>query len=164
MNRRYLVAGAFALLATASTPAHAADPAASVKEFMSAYDRAFNAKDLAQIAKFYDADVTIYEGGGINSGWADYRDNHLGPELKEFLELDFSHSNVVPHILDKDATLAYVTSEYHIKVKMKERDVDSGGLETLVLIKGSDGGWRIRHAHTSSRRRPAPAAAASPKT
>ena len=113
------------------------------------------------MSKFYDADVTIYEGGGINTGWADYRDHHLGPELKEFLELESSHSNIVPHILDKDATLAYLTSEYHIKGKMKTRDEDGGGLETLILIKGSDGGWKIHHAHTSSRRRPAPAA--SPK-
>lgn len=157
MKRRHFVAAAFATLTLATSPARAADPVQSVKDFMSAYDRAFNAKDLAQLAKFYDADVTIYEGGGINTGWADYRDNHLGPELKEFLELEFSHSDVVPHILDKDATIAYVTSEYHLKVKMKERDVDSGGLETLVLIKGKDGGWKIRHAHTSSRRRPAPA-------
>ena len=144
-----------------AAPASAADPVASIKEFMAAYDKAFNAKDLAQLAKFYDADVTIYEGGGINTGWADYRDHHLGPELKEFLELESSHSNIVPHILDKDATLAYLTSEYHIKGKMKTRDEDGGGLETLILIKGSDGGWKIHHAHTSSRRRPAPAA--SPK-
>ena len=30
------------------------------------------------------------------------------------------------------------------------------GLETLVLVKSQDGGWKIRHSHTSSRpaRRP----------
>lgn len=162
MKRAHILALALSALAFSAGPARAADSVQSVRDFISAYDRAFNAKDLGQLAKFYDADVTIYEGGGINTGWADYRDHHLGPELKEFLELEFSHSEVVPHILDKDATLAYVTSEYHIKVKMKERDVDSGGLETLVLIKASDGGWKIRHAHTSSRRRSAPAASPKP--
>ena len=156
MNRRHLLALALAAFAVPAAPAKAADPVATIKEFMSAYDRAFKTKDLAQIAKFYDPDVTMYEGGGINTGWADYRDHHLGPELKEFMDLEFSHTNVTPHILDKDATLAYVTSEYRLKAKMKEREVDSGGLETLVLIKGTDGGWKIRHSHTSSRRRPAP--------
>jgi ketosteroid isomerase-like protein len=39
---------------------------------------------------------------------------------------------------------------------MGERQLDSGGLETLVLVKDADGSWKIRHSHTSSRpaRRP----------
>jgi ketosteroid isomerase-like protein len=39
---------------------------------------------------------------------------------------------------------------------MGEREIDSRGLETLVLLKGPDGNWKIRHSHTSSRpvRRP----------
>ena len=40
-----------------------------------------------------------------------------------------------------------------IKAKMADREIDSGGLETLVLIKTEDGAWRIRHSHTSSRPR-----------
>ena len=164
MNRRQLMGGVAALVALMGAPARAEGPVAGIKEFMAAYDRAFNAKDLAQLAKFYHADVTIYEGGGINNGWADYRDNHLGPELKEFENLEFSHSNVVSHLLDKAATVAYVTSEYRLKAKVKEREVDSGGLETLVLIKGDDGTWRIRHAHTSSRRRPVIPPAATPRS
>ena len=52
---------------------------------------------------------------------------------------------------------AYATSRYTIKAKMGERMIDSEGLETLLLIKGVDGAWKIRHSHTSSRpaRRPA---------
>ena len=46
---------------------------------------------------------------------------------------------------------AYATSEYTIKAKMSDREIDSGGLETLVLTKAEDGAWRIRHSHTSSR-------------
>jgi ketosteroid isomerase-like protein len=40
---------------------------------------------------------------------------------------------------------------------MGERQLDSTGLETLVLVKAADGSWKIRHSHTSSRpaRRPA---------
>jgi hypothetical protein len=39
---------------------------------------------------------------------------------------------------------------------MGDRDLDSEGLESLVLVKMPDGNWKIRHAHTSSRaaRRP----------
>ena len=124
----------------------------AIRSFVESYDAAFKAKDLEKLASFYHPDVTIFEGGGVNRGWADYRDHHLGPELKEFQDLEFSHLNVSVHLLGDGS--AYVASEYHIKAKMKEREIDSGGLETLILVKADDGRFQIRHAHTSSRRRP----------
>ncbi|HXG55137.1 MAG TPA: nuclear transport factor 2 family protein [Vicinamibacterales bacterium] len=161
---------AFAHVSVASTPAsamaHTGDQApaghqmppsnadaAMVTKWLADYDAAFNAKDLDKLATFYHPEVTIYEGGGINRGWADYRDHHLGPELKQFANLQFAHSNTVVRMIGPDA--AYATAEYSLKAKMGERDIDSGGLETLVLIK-EGGAWKIRHSHTSSRpRRPA---------
>jgi ketosteroid isomerase-like protein len=129
--------------------------AAGIEAWLKGYDVAFNAKDLDKLATFYHPDVTIYEGGGINNGWVDYRDRHLGPELKAFENLQFGHSNAKITVLPGGQS-AYATSEYSIKARMGERDIDSRGLETLVLVKGTDGNWRIRHSHTSSRpaRRP----------
>ena len=126
----------------------------TIVEWLQAYDRAFNAKDLKQLATFYDPEVTVFEGGGVNNGWADYRDHHLGPELKEFEDLRFSHHNVRVQLL-ADGRAACVISEYTLKAKVNNRDVDGAGLETLVVVKASDGRWRIRHSHTSSRPRPA---------
>lgn len=129
--------------------------AAAIETWLAAYDRAFNAKDLDKLAAFYHPDVTIFEGGGVNNGWIDYRDHHLGPELKEFEDLQFAHSNIKVLPL-ADGRAAYVTAEYSIRAKMGARDVDGGGLETLVLVKDDRGAWKIRHSHTSSRpRRPA---------
>lgn len=144
----------FALCAV--TPARAADDTADIQRLLADYDAAFNAKSMDRLAAFYHPDVTIFEGGGVNRTWADYRDHHLGPEMAAFLTVTFAHSNTVVHVLGADKKAAYVTSDYAIKAKMKERDVDGGGLETLLLLKGDDGVWRIRHSHTSSRRRPAP--------
>ena len=130
------------------------DAAAAVEAWLKGYDAAFTAKDLDRLATFYHPDVTIYEGGGINNGWIDYRDRHLGPELKSFENLQFGHSNIKVTILPGGQS-AYATSEYAIKAKIGERVLDSSGLETLVLVKGADGTWKIRHSHTSSRpRRP----------
>ena len=127
---------------------------AAVETWLRAYDAAFVARDLDKLAAFYHPDVTIYEGGGVTKGWADYRDNHLGPELKQFENLQFAHGNVVVRMIGPDS--AYATSEYTLKATMGERQVDSGGLETLVRVKMDDGSWKIRHSHTSSRpRRPA---------
>lgn len=142
--------------ATFDTQAPAAsDEAARIEAWLAGYDAAFNAKDLDRLAAFDDVDVTIYEGGGVNNGWADYRDRHLGPELKGFQNLQFGHTGRKVHVLG-DGRTAYAISQYSLKARMGERDVDSGGLETLVLIKGDDGAWKIRHSHTSSRARRPP--------
>jgi uncharacterized protein YcnI len=123
--------------------------AAAIEAWLKGYDAAFMAKDLEKLATFYHPDVTVYEGGGINNGWADYRDHHLGPELKAFEGLQFGHRAITVSILPGGQS-AYVRSEYFLKAKMATREIDSSGLATYVLIKGADG-WKIRHSHTSSR-------------
>jgi len=134
--------------------APATGEAAVIEKWLAEYDVAFNAKDLQKLGTFYHPDVTIYEGGGIDNGWASYRDGHLGPELKAFENLQFAHTGRQIQVLG-DGTMAYAVSQYTLKAKMGERAIDSGGLETLVLVKGADGAWKIRHSHTSSRpRRP----------
>lgn len=131
------------------------DEAAKITEWLKEYDAAFNGKNLDKLASFYHPDVTVYEGGGINDGWADYRDRHLGPELKAFQNLQFSHANVAVHVLE-GAQGAYATATYALKARSNERDIDSSGLATYLLVKSNDGTWKIRHSHTSSRaRRPA---------
>lgn len=154
VQRRTSTADAAPAPARPASQGTASGPAASeVERWLAGYDAAFNAKDLDKLATFYHPEVTIFEGGGINRGWADYRDHHLGPELKEFQNLQFSHSNVVVRMLGADA--AYATSDYTLKAKIGERDINSAGLETLVLVRES-GVWKIRHSHTSSRARRPP--------
>ena len=124
-----------------------------------AYATAFNRKDLAALGDMHHDRVTIYEGGGVDSGWAAYRDGHLGPELREFENLAFAFSNVRAFVPDRSATLAIVTAAYSLKAHVKGREVASEGLQTFVLLKDDRGRWRVLHAHSSSRRRPASPAA-----
>ena len=136
-------------------PAQGAGDLASVEAWLKGYDAAFVAKDLDRLATFYHPDVTIYEGTGINNGWGDYRDRHIGPELKQFQNLQFAHTETKVTMMAGGQS-AYATSKYTIKAKMGDRELDSEGLETMVLVKMPDGAWKIRHSHTSSRpaRRP----------
>ncbi|MBI3491390.1 MAG: nuclear transport factor 2 family protein [Acidobacteria bacterium] len=151
--RWILMAIVASLLTASSASAQTSGDEGAITAWLQSFDRAFVAKDLDKLASFYHPDVTIFEGGGVNNGWADYRDHHIGPELKGFENLQFEHRNIVVHVLD-GGRVAYVTSEYALKARANGRDVDSGGLETLVLVKTADG-WRIRHSHTSARRRAA---------
>jgi ketosteroid isomerase-like protein len=124
--------------------------AAAIEAWLKGYDAAF----LNKIAAFYHPDVTIYEGAGVNNGWVDYRDRHLGPELKAFENLEFAHSGTKVSVLPGGES-AYAISRYTIKAKMGDRMLDNEGLETLLLVKTPEG-WKIRHSHTSGRaRRPA---------
>jgi uncharacterized protein (TIGR02246 family) len=148
---RILAPVAIVLSVLAGTATLAAQSRESeVLAFFKAYDAAFTARDIDKLATMYHADVTIFEGSGINRGWVDYRDNHLGPELKSFQDLVWSHSNIVVQMLG-DAS-AYVTADYTIKYKTGDRVVDSGGIATHVLVK-ERGAWKIRHSHTAAKRR-----------
>lgn len=164
MQYRSAISGLALAGLLAAAPAQASEPEGNggIRAWLQAYDAAFNTRDVQRLTPFYHPDVTIFEGGSTNDGWADYRDHHLGPELKEMEGLQFSHFNVTPHVLGHDGRTAYVTAEYRIKARIDGRDVDAAGLETLVLVKDASGAWNIRHSHTSSRKRPAQAAPAPP--
>lgn len=150
--RNWTPATSLVQVADGSPAAPQGGDAAAIEAWLRGYDAAFNARDLDRLGAFYHPEVTIYEGGGVNNGWADYRDNHLGPELKELQNLQFSHANTRVHLLE-GSRAAYVTSSYAIKGRLGEREIDSVGLETLVVVKDATGSWKIRHSHTSSRPR-----------
>ena len=152
MTRRLLIAVVASVLGASSAGAQASTEGA-IAAWLLSFDRAFVAKDLDKLASFYHPDVTIFEGGGVNNGWLNYREHHIGPELKSFGNVQLEHRNIAVHLLD-GGRAAYVTSEYALKARANGREIDSGGLETHVLVKVGDA-WKIRHSHTSARRRPA---------
>ena len=152
MRHVTVVLGIAVLMTAGGARALAQSEEQAIGRWLAGYDAALNARDLERIGAFYHPDATIVEGAGVNNGWADYRDHHLGPELKAFETLDLAHSNTRVHMLGDRA--AYVTSQYTIKAKLKDRVIDAEGRETLILTKMPDNTWRIRHSHTSSRTRP----------
>jgi hypothetical protein len=57
----------------------------------------------------------------------------ISAELKSFENLQSGHSNTKVTVLPGGQS-GYATSEYSIKAKTGDRQLDSGGLETLVLV------------------------------
>lgn len=118
--------------------------------------------DLAALDKIWanDESVTVFESGHANYGWNDYRNSHLGPELKEFKNTKYAFSDLKVKV---DGKTAWATFKYTLAAEMGTRKVESGGLGTAVLEK-RDGTWRIVHWHSSApRRAPAPQPSPSPK-
>jgi len=110
--------------------------------------------DLAALDTLYAGDsLTVVEGAGINRGWADYRDHHLGPELKTMKNFYYRPVDVVVRV---SGQYAWATFRYDLKGEMNGRQIDNVGRGTAILERRSAAGgtrWVVRHTQTSSRAR-----------
>ena len=99
---------------------HQASPStgevAAIEKWLAEYYAAFNATDLEKLGTLSPRRDHL-RGGGVDNGWAAYRDGHLGPELKAFENLQFGHRDINVSILPGGQS-AYVRSEYCLKAKM----------------------------------------------
>jgi len=122
---------------------------------------AFEKGDVEALNKMWANDewVSVFESGGADIGWANYRDHHLIPEMKELKNTKHTLSDVKVRVAGKTA---WATFKYSLSGDLKERHIDVNGLGTAVLEE-RNGRWLIVHRHTSAlRRAPSPAPAASP--
>ena len=134
----------------------------AVRDVLAQSASGFEKGDMAALEKIWAADesVTVFESGHANYGWADYRDHHLGPELKEMKNTKYALSDIKVKV---SGNTAWATFKYTISADIGLRHVDGGGLGTAVLEKrGQD--WRIVHWHSSApRRAPTPSASPTPR-
>jgi len=144
----------FAVLAAHYSFGQSNDEAA-VREALMKSASSFEKNDLATATQVWvnDESLTVFESGHANYGWADYRDNHLGPEMKEMKNTKYSFSDIKIHLAGKTA---WATFKYTIAADVmsngQPRHVDGAGLGTAVL-ENRDGQWRIVHWHSSAPRR-----------
>ena len=165
LTARLIAMSALALAMTGlftfgSTTYAQSDEEGAVRDVLTKNASAFERSDMAIINKLWanDESVTVFESGHANYGWADYRDNHLKPEMAEMKNTKYAITDVKPRIA---GNTAWATFKYTISADLKERHVEATGLGTAVLEK-RDGRWQIVHWHTSSSRR-APAAVPATK-
>lgn len=109
---------------------------------------AFARGDLAAASSVWSNDemLTVFEGGHVNRGWRDYRDNHLGPEMKELRRVSYVLREIQPHLAGNTAwaTFRYAISGEDLMGKAFSGD----GIGTAVLERRASG-WRIVHWHTT---------------
>ena len=138
------------VVARTGTADDASDALATLRAVFAAAERG----DMLALDSLYDGDsLTVVEGAGINRGWADYRDHHLGPEVKAMKNFYYRPVDLEVHVV---ATTAWTTFRYNLKADMNGRAIDNVGRGTAILVKrtvGANSRWVVRHIQTSSRAR-----------
>lgn len=159
MLRVAIFAGATIAATTTAARAQPASPtadtdttgvAATVRALFAATER----NDLAALDTLYDgARLTIIEGAGINRTWAEYRDHHLAPELKEMRNLRYRPADIEAHVA---GDVAWAMFRYALRADVNGRTADVVGRGTTILTRrgtGANARWVVRHMQTSGRAR-----------
>ena len=63
----------------------------SATAVLSSYKSAIERLDITDVDKLFTSDAVIIESGKVEGNFAAYRDDHLGPELKEFKSFAFDN-------------------------------------------------------------------------
>lgn len=123
---------------------------AQVRATLEALFRAVETGDMAALDTLYAGDsLTVVEGAGIDRGWANYRDHHLAPELREMSGFQYRPAEIEAHV---GGDLAWAIFRYTIRGRAGERDLDLVGRGTAILERRGSR-WVVRHTQTSSRPR-----------
>ena len=116
------------------------------------YFRAMDAGDLDAAAALFADTSLIFETGGVEGSWQQYRDHHIGPEIAAIdTFLTTLGDPEEGQSADRSMALVAWPIEYRIRLKSGEL-IQSRGTVTFVLMRKDDG-YRIRHLHWSSQRK-----------
>ena len=137
-----LTAATFILTATVFAVIYGMDR--GIEKVISDYTASMEAMDLEQIEKTMDEDVVVYEGLYKNTGWADYRDDHLGPHIKEWRRYSVLNPKLVKGFVSGD--FGYAVQESQFSFDIGTNRAIASQVATLLLRKGPDG-WKIIHLH-----------------
>ena len=148
-----MLVGAVAQAQAQAHDAHHSAPNAEVAAVVQAMRALFAAAergDLTALDSLYAGDsLLVIEGAGMNRGWADYRDNHLAPELKEFRNFRYRPFEIEARV---SGTLAWATYRYALAADVPDRKVDVVGRGTAILERRGDR-WVVRLTQTAGRAR-----------
>jgi ketosteroid isomerase-like protein len=123
----------------------------AVRAVLVTYAERMQARDLDGMEALVapERGVHIIEGAGVNHGFADYRDHHLGPELERAKQFTVRYFAVEPQVR---GDVAWTSFRYELAVEMSGNQMEMEGRGTAVLER-REGRWLIVHLHTSGRRK-----------
>ena len=127
--------------ATATAAARPA-PATAVDAFAAA----LRAGDTAAIGQLMAPDVVIAESGEVERSYAEYAAHHLPADIAFTAAVTFTPQD---RKVITEGDMATVISQSQVRGAFHGRAIHSNSMETMVL-RWSDGAWRIVHIHWSS--------------
>ncbi len=137
-----------ALAALASTASAAAnDPEAVV----SAFHRALTSGEKQSVLDLLDPKVVIFESGGAELSRDEYASHHLGSDMVFAAAIE---AKVLDQRSGGTEETAWVLTRTETTGTFRDKEIDSLGVETMVLQRSGDK-WKIVHIHWSSRSRKA---------
>ncbi len=131
------------LASSLATSSKAMEDPASV---VAAFHQALAAGDSVAVVRLLHEEVLIFEQGQAEN-LEEYRSHHLAADIR------FARQTT-RHVLDSRSTIAgdvaVLTARTHVTGRVGDREINSHGVETMVLARTNEG-WKIRHIHWSSR-------------
>lgn len=149
MRKRFCLMGVLGLVVAATAVFAGAPEETEVRKVLTDYRAAMEARSVSKLAAVVSGDLLVLEGTYKNDGWADYRDNHIGPEMAEWKEFKISEPRLTR--LEVSGDMAYVVQEATYTIVDAKGPVVMLSAETVVLAKEAKG-WKIRHLHLSGKR------------
>ena len=126
------------LLADAGEQATASEEA-KAKQVVEQFERGLNERKLELIEPIVAPDLVVFENGHRNDGWADFRDHHLVPEMKE--PSPPSQREFVRIKMSGDIVWAYT------KTTMRVKRANGDGADLLVwsiyVLEKRGGEWKL---------------------
>lgn len=117
-------------------------------ETIIAYRDALVALDLDAAGAVFAEDALVFENGKDEGGWANYAENHLGPELGHFVSFSFPEYEIE---VRQQGHFAFGVERYTYRIELHDgRVIERDGVATSVLRHSKDG-WKIQSYHSSSR-------------
>jgi ketosteroid isomerase-like protein/hydrogenase/urease accessory protein HupE len=112
---------------------------------LTAYDRAFEGRDVLALWELFAEDIILVEQGTQNVGREDALGKHLGPDLQAFQQLSAEYTDVR---VQQVSGAAIRTRRFAVKGKLPNRFFHARGYETQNWAL-RDGGWKLVHMHWS---------------
>jgi ketosteroid isomerase-like protein len=116
-----------------------------VQAAVTAYNAAFQSKDLPTLRAMLADNLILYEHSIHSNGVQDAWEKHMKPELTDFINPKATFTNVR---ITAAGDVGVVTREYSIVATMKGNPIDARGNETMMWVK-RNGRWLVSHIHYS---------------
>ena len=129
-------------------------PEDRVRDVIQQFEQSLAERDLSKIEPLMAADMVALENGHRNDGWADFRDHHLVPEMKE--PAPPSKSQVVRIVATPQMGWGYTRTDMTLTRKNGQKV--QAVLWSVYVVEKRAEGWKLALLDWSFKVQPPPQA------